>query len=147
MSKSFREYTDYPNTYYCYWGQFRDNKEKNHLPDPIIIENRNKFAEEHKLVESKKKDWVRRPEWIEKYLKKIDGTDHIECYKDNERNYVVVFSCYLKEDKVGAFKKTYPIYSTDQTTYVLKFPPNKKMLFKDAYVDYNGCTMRLDEFN
>ena len=128
MNKSFRELTDYQNVFHCYWGDFTEDKNRNY-PRIEIIENRNKFAKEYDLVSSKRR--VKIPNWIYDYLKNIEYTDHIECYKDIHGNYIVIFSVYNKVTDSYGFKEIYPLYDLNQTTYCIKLPP-KKHLFKES---------------
>ena len=128
MKKSLRELTEYQDIFYCYWGDFIEDK---NYPPIKIIENRNKFANEYDLVPNKRKKRVVIPNWIYDYLKNIEYIDHIECYKDIHGNYIVIFSVYNKVTDSYGFKEIYPLYDLNQTTYCIKLPP-KKHLFKES---------------
>ena len=145
LLKTYRELTDYPDIYYSYWGQFREYKEKNE-PKPIIIENRNKFAKEYELV-IHKRDWVKRPSWINMYLANIPDADHIEAYKNKNGEYVIIFSGHIPITDLYGFKEIYPLYDTSQTTYCITLPPTKKKLLEKATVEINGQAVNISVFN
>jgi hypothetical protein len=142
MIPKLRELTDYPEVYYCYWGSFRKDK----FTKPIIIENRNKFAKEYDLAISKTKRRVKRPVWIDKYLSNIQGTDHIECYKDKSGNYIVIFSAHNPIKDLYGFKEIYPLYDIVQTSYCIKLPQRKSQLLKEAFVEINGEKVNINMF-
>ena len=96
---SASERTKYPNIYkYSYWGNFKENMD---ITDEIIG-NRNEFKEEYKIKKA-----FDMPKYIEKHieeeLKTIGFIDHLECYKTEDKKYILLSSPY--DDIDGTYTK------------------------------------------
>ena len=121
--------TDYPKIYKdIYWGHFKIEKNNNITEE--ILENRNKLIEEYDI-----KCNCNTPKFIEKEIEKmtkdIEYTilDHIECYKTNDRKYLLISSPYndtytSKYEEIG-WNEIYKIYSRDTSSYIKIFPMKK----------------------
>jgi len=116
----------YKNTY---WGGF-----KLHQCESItneIINNRNLFIEDYNIIKNR----MRPPLYINKEHSNehggyLNNFDHVECYMDDNDNYVLISSPYYSNgDQYDLFyiglgwTRIYPLYSIYAATYV-------KIIFK-----------------
>ncbi len=120
--KQWYELTNHPKLFqHTYWGNFT-NHPTNH-PGDNIIENRNKFVADYKI--KKMGGW---PNKLKNMLFwtacRVDGPigglyDHAEFYTAEE-SYVCVLSPYKDYPEQYGFKRIYPLYMNDATTYVFE---------------------------
>lgn len=116
--------TKYPKLFEdTYWGRF------NMLKDPAdskVIENRNKFIEEYKIIKN-----LRRSRRI-LFCKLYDTVriDHLELYKTEDNKILIVQSPYegqlrnltkTEEKILESFKEIYPIYHLTARTYIKEY--------------------------
>jgi hypothetical protein len=131
-------YTKYPKVYEdSYWGSHRFiNREGQQLSekDLVLIENRNRFKEEYNLksyydLGSKVFYYNHLKKDCEVYEKEgsYDRRDHIEYYKDTNKNVIIIFSMWVGENQElinKILEKGYvmiePLYATDQKTFMKK---------------------------
>ena len=118
--------TNYPKIYKdIYWGHFIIEKNNNITED--ILENRNKLIEEYDI-----KCICNTPKFIEKEIEKMNKEigysilDHIECYKTNDRKYLLISSpynnTYTSKYEESGWCAIYKIYSIDSSSYIKIFP-------------------------
>lgn len=124
------DHTAYPSIFRStYWGGFgfEDNQEMN-----TIVSNRNRFVQDFNIVRVEK----RCPRVLKlhnpRHWNLVFHTqyfDHTELYRNVLGDYVLVVSPYRldfveRDDKMEAlgWQKTYPLYTTNATTYVKIVP-------------------------
>ena len=121
----FYELTNFPKIYKnTYWGRFTDDCDKS------IIENRDNF-----IINYDVKACVKMPQYIERVIddeKQILGSyfyDHLEFYKTNHNEYILICSPYGDwDDKFHSFGWTRinQIYSPSASTYMRTFQMKNK---------------------
>lgn len=106
--------TDYPNIYkQTYWGNF-EYKPGHFSATSEIINNRNKFVKDYDI----QKCVLIKPEFIYEMVNrsKYNYLDHVECYKANNGDYVLISSPYTKnydQDHLDdGWTKIYQMYSS-----------------------------------
>lgn len=159
-NKQFYKYTKYPNIYKkTYWGQLETIKDPLYCNvDFNIINNRNEFVEEF-IIDRKckftKKFFKNNPKFKD-YMKNERGAfDHIETYRDNNNDYVIVVSPYLECDDLLfdlGFERIYNLYSRSSYSYVLYLVKNTKYdqfqhRFKDFIHDFSEDKVDCDICN
>ena len=124
--KSFKELTQYPHIFDCYWGNFE--VECNDIPS-LIIENRNNFVKEFNIKKLK---------YLPRYKQKLMGKtniydrntnrfyDHTEVYYTNDKKYVLVSSPY-KGRHDSTMNKSNEFYETNG------FVKYKQLYCENAY--------------
>lgn len=104
--------------------------------DHNIILNRNKFAHEYHLVR-----YISNiPRYIQyeycEYLCRdnLHGFDHVECYEDINKNYVLINSPYSNHNDMDlnnlGWTKIYSLYQGGVTTYVKIIPQHSRKIRK-----------------
>ncbi len=122
-TRTAAEATARPDLYAgTYWGNFRIEREAEITQE--IIRNRNRFAEEWKIMARSHAD-IPRPTVLggEDY-------DHPELYRDADRLFVLVVSNYghdIPPPAVLGMKLIAPLYSTDATTYAGRYATLKEL--------------------
>jgi hypothetical protein len=117
--------TNYPKIYKdIYWGHFIIHK--NNMITVEILENRNKLIEEYDI-----KCICNTPKFIEKEIEKMTKDigdyilDHIECYKTNDKKYLLISSPYndtnTSKYQDSGWSEIYKIYSIDASSYIKIF--------------------------
>jgi hypothetical protein len=125
------EKTKYPNIYKnTYWGRFKydDTVIRIQTGDDEIIKNRNDFIKNFKIKK------FQRDSIIENMLHPLKNgnshrkfLDHVEAYKDDDKNYVVITSPYtlalgdvdVEQMKKWGWVQIGPLYHNDATSFVI----------------------------
>ncbi len=117
--------TQYPQIYSnTYWGSSSLDPYNGITPD--IITNRNNFIQNNNISKC-----TQPPKYIQKQIAnelELGIIDHLECYKTNDRHYILISSPYKKEG-LGKIKETdgyeqngwaihENLYSSGTTTYI-----------------------------
>jgi hypothetical protein len=124
-SSYISDLTKYPNIFKdTYWGQWKKSQfSEDRLKENI--DNRNNFADEYKI-----KNYIpshKYPLWVRNYVydqsgNRKDKFDHIEVYRTEHKDHVLVISPYCRDqDKYFEdleFKKIDPIYCFPAVSYV-----------------------------
>jgi len=116
------EKTKYRNIYRgTYWGEFIDREDDDQTH---IIKNRNKFAKNFKI--KNKYTGATLNKLISRLKTKTTNKyDHIEAYRTEDKKIILIFSNYgdneYKTTHGRQFKKMYPLYATNATTYIMVF--------------------------
>jgi hypothetical protein len=143
--RKFRDWTNYPDIYSCYWGGFgvwecrcytnsyESHKESvmYHKPPGIVIKNRNKFVKEYNVLSNKRPNRNRKNERLpSKYM------DHSEYYQCHNAQYIHLFSPYgnYPDDCYSqyGYKNIDPLYALTACTF-MKFLPKYKPSTKCVY--------------
>lgn len=123
----YGECTDYPRLYiHSYWGcQPLRYDEKEHPPEKAIIDARNKFVVDHRIVSSKKNG----------YCFRISDLDHQEFWVDQEKRIVHIYSEPPYRGIHPGFKEISPLYHPGGRTCLRKMetPYSKKLLMKTLF--------------
>ena len=120
--KTWKDYTAYPKKYKgSYWGNFPDydkySKEEN-IPDPVIIQNRNKFIEEYNINKFEKhnsRTYKKQNAVIKPFERKL-YFDHYELYSVvNSKTLIFIISPYSgavrKEEIINdGWEELYQLY-------------------------------------
>jgi len=127
--KNFADKTYRPDIYKnTYWGNF-DFIDSFQTFSQTIITNRNKFIPEYNIIKCPTP-----PKYITDHLADRLGIryDHVEYYKTKD-NYIIISSPYnyCNHDEAyesRGFKKIYPLYAMNATTYIKIIPIGSKKI-------------------
>ena len=128
LGKTYRELTNYPKIYVCYWGSFRETD--NNKLSKEIIDNRNNFIEKYNIKCSAKSIgfikkyyyYLYNERWREKGCKL--RVDHLELYKTNDNKYLYINSPYCVNEQEeqnlinDGWIKIEKLYSPMATTFL-----------------------------
>lgn len=136
--------TNYPKLYNVYWGDFKyDSIRNNDMND--IFENKNRFVTDYN-ISNKQTGLTKFKEYIENIRSQnyehIDHFDHIECYRTNDKKYILIVSPYIPLDEIKdkmekfGFVQIYKLYNNSATTWIKIFD-----IIKDANKFYKDNTI------
>ena len=117
MKLHFSQNTKYNKIYKnTYWGNFVLD-ESNKIEDfAEIFENRNDFITKYHI-----KDVAAETKFVGDYLRKLKkislNLDHIEIYKTNDNNYLILNSPYY-DGEIEGFEKIYNLYNKEANSYM-----------------------------
>jgi len=120
--------TKYPKLFCCvYWGRFKLDNFNN---DVDVFENRNKFVEEFKITKV-----CKMPKYVEKNIEieyKKNIIDHLECYRTDEKDYILVSSPYGNGNENIYLENGWIVYNklylSDVFTYIKIIPMRNKKI-------------------
>lgn len=153
--KYYREMTNYPNIYDVYWGDFMYDSSSDRDIDKNmneIFENRNRFIPDYN-ISSKQTRLIRFKEIISDIRSQNrDYFDHSECYKTNDKKYILIVSLYKPfndiKDKMQEFGFTeiYKLYNSCATTWIKIFNTiNDVNKFRKDNLLITCCVIEFDE--
>lgn len=150
--KYFFELTKYPKLFKnTYWGCFNTNgrTEEDIREIKKIVENRNRFVEEYQITKKEKRE----PKYVREKLNEISnkfdgGLDHLEIYKTQNNEYIILNSPYIKKDskcysklKDGGWEEVENLYFDNAISFIIKFKKenktNNKEYFNNYYQEHN----------
>lgn len=126
---TYADLTAYPKFFnQCYWGQFQlryNGKAASSPPNPAIVEARNKFVAEHRIVAYKHNNSSFH----------VSSLDHQEFYVDKEKRVVHIYSHYKSCGVHPEFRLIQPLYAMSQVTCLRKIETtfSKKLLMKTLF--------------
>jgi hypothetical protein len=123
------ELTNYPRIYtHTYWGAFPSDSGPARAE---FIQNRNRFIVEYNIKKS-----AHRPKYIQKILDDCEAVgvhlDHIECYANDNNEYVIVSSPYdVRESTKEKYAEKgwihiYKLYVHEANTFIKIIPMKRK---------------------
>ena len=118
--------TEYPQIYInTYWGSSPLDHQNGITPD--IITNRNNFIRDYNINKCVRDP----PKYIEKQIQNevnLGICDHLECYKTNDKHYILISSPYklIGETKIrieneygqNGWAQIVDLYSTNTSTFI-----------------------------
>lgn len=126
--------TKYPSIYKnVYWGwcTLKGHEiavDSVRYSTPEIIENRNRFIEEHGITRLFKLPWCvcnSNIKWLTG-VNQAPAFDHRECYLTNKNTVIILVSPYTDNyrDEIlcNGFKETYPMYGNGAVSYYIEIP-------------------------
>ncbi len=123
------ELTNYPRIYvHTYWGCFDADSR---TASAEFIQNRNRFINEYNITKS-----ANQPKYIQKFLDECIADkvylDHIECYKNDNNEYVILSSPYdTRESNREKYAEKgwtliYKLYVNEADTFMKIIPMRRK---------------------